>query len=156
LAARVARLALEYREADRQLRDCQRLGGARAAIDLERQMIRAQRGDLTQVDRKLMTQVEGGHPESLLILEALSRGYLQNFRLEEALRCLQLWLERRPDAVQALLWRGEVWERLLHTEDALADYRRALELAPERDDDRLHLAEVLITARQPQEAARHL
>src|SRR5205807_219588 len=52
--------------------------------------------------------------------------------------------------------RGEVWERLLHPEDALADYRRALELSPQRDDERLHVAEILITIRQPEEAVRHL
>ena len=156
LAARAARRALDYREADRQLRACQRLGGVRGLIDLERQLTRAQRGDLAKVGGPLLSQAQRGHPEAVLILEALSRGYLQNFRLEEALRSLQLWLESRPDDVQALLWRGEVWERLLHPEDALADYRRALELAPERDDDRLHLAETLLNCRQPEEAARHL
>jgi len=156
LAARAARRALDYRAADKQLRECQRLGGARDRIELERQLTRAQRGDLAQVNGRLWSEVQSGHADAPLILEALSRGYVQSFRLEEALQSLQLWLESRPDDVQALLWRGEVWERLLHPEDALADYRRALELAPQRDDERLHVAEILITVRQPEEAARHL
>jgi tetratricopeptide (TPR) repeat protein len=156
LGARCARLGLDYREADRRLREYQRLGGVRELFNLERQLTRAQRGDLAQVEGPLMTFVEKGHPDTLWILEALGRGYLQNYRLEKALHCLQLLLERRPDHVQALLWRGEVWERLLQPEDALADYRRALELAPERDEDRLHLVETLISTRHPNEAAAHL
>jgi tetratricopeptide (TPR) repeat protein len=156
LAARRARLALDYREADRQLREYRRLGGVKQMFDLERQLTRAQRGHLAEVAQPLMQFVERDHPETLQILEALSRGYLQEFRLEEALRCLGLWLERQPDDVQALLWRGEVWERLMQPEDALADYRRALELAPERDEDRLHLADTLIASHHAVEAADHL
>jgi predicted Zn-dependent protease len=156
LAARAARGALDYREADRRLRQYQRLGGLRELIDLERQLARAQQGDLARVERRLLTLLQHDHPDAIPILEALSRGYMLNFRLEEALGCLQRWLAQRPNDVQALLWRGEVWERLYHREDALADYRRALELTPDRDDDRLHLAETLLAARQPDEAARHL
>jgi tetratricopeptide (TPR) repeat protein len=125
-------------------------------FELERQLTRAQRGDLAKVAGPLLDLAERNHPETISILEALSRGYLQSYRLEEALHCLGLWLERRPADVQALLWRGEVWERLLQPEDALADYRRALELAPERDLDRLHLVETLISASQAEEAAGHL
>jgi Tfp pilus assembly protein PilF len=156
LAARVARQSLNYREADRQLRECRRLGGVREMIELERLLARAQRGDLSKIDGRLVTMVERGHPDSLLILEALSRGYLQSFRLEEAFRSLKLWLEHKPDDVQALIWRGEVWERLLHPEDALADYRRAVELAPERAQERAHIVDTLISIRQPEEAVDHL
>jgi tetratricopeptide (TPR) repeat protein len=156
LAARRARLALDYREADRHLREFRRLGGVKEMFDLERQLTRAQRGDLARVAEPLLLFVRRDHPESTQILEALSRGYLQEFRLEEALHCLGLWLDRRPGEVQALLWRGEVWERLIQPGDAIVDYTRALELAPERDEDRLHLAGVLIAARRPVEAADHL
>jgi tetratricopeptide (TPR) repeat protein len=156
LAARRARLALDYREADRHLREFRRLGGVKEMFDLERQLARAQRGDLARVAGPLLLFAQRDHPESLQILEALSRGHLQEFRLEEALRCLGLWLERRPDDVQALLWRGKVWERVIQPGDAIVDYSRALELAPERDDDRLHLAGVLISSRRPAEAEGHL
>jgi Tfp pilus assembly protein PilF len=156
LAARLARMTLDYRAAGKHLRNCERFGGLREMIDLERALARAQRGELADVDQRLLGFVERGHPDSLLILEALSRGYLANFRLQEAQHCLEHWLEQRPNDVQALLWRGEIWERLLKVEDALADYRRAIELAPDRNDERLHLAETLIAARQPAEASLHL
>jgi predicted Zn-dependent protease len=54
------------------------------------------------------------------------------------------------------VWRAEAQERLLHIEEALAAYRRAVELSPDQDDARLHFAELLLRARRPQEAARHL
>src|SRR5262249_3978374 len=77
-------------------------------------------------------------------------------RLQDADLSLRLWLDRWPDDVQALLWRGEVHERLLRKEEALAAYRRAVELSPDQDDTRLHFAELLLRARQPEEAAKHL
>jgi predicted Zn-dependent protease len=69
---------------------------------------------------------------------------------------LRHWLDHRPDDVQALLWHGEVQERLLRKEESLAAYRRAVDLSPDQDDARLHFAELLLRARQPEEAAKHL
>jgi tetratricopeptide (TPR) repeat protein len=156
LAARTARRALNYEEADRQLREFQKRGGAPELLELERALMAAQRGNLDRVQAPLLALVDQDHPDAVLILEALSRGYLADLRIQAAGETLRRWLDRRPDDVQALLWFGEVQERLLRKEEALAAYRRAIELSPDRDDTRLHFAELLLRARQPQEAARHL
>ncbi|HMC89353.1 MAG TPA: tetratricopeptide repeat protein [Gemmataceae bacterium] len=156
LAARTARRALNYEEAERQLREYQKRDGAAELLQLERALAAAQHGNLDHVEAPLLALVQQDHADAVLILEALSRGYLRSLRLEDADTSLRLWLERRPDDVQALLWRGEVQERMLHKEEALAAYRRAVELSPEQDDARLHFAELLLRARQPKEAARHL
>jgi predicted Zn-dependent protease len=156
LAGRAARRTLNYEEANRHLREYEQWGGTPELLQLERALAAAQRGNLDRVEAPLLFLVQQDHADAALILEALSRGYLASFRLDDADNSLRLWLERRPDDVQALLWHGEVQERRLRKEEALAAYRRAVELSPGQDDARLHFAELLLRVRQPEEAANHL
>jgi tetratricopeptide (TPR) repeat protein len=156
LEARTARRASSYDDAEQHLRECQRLGWPVEEIRLERDLIRVQRGNLAAAQDQLLQFAEHGHPDALLILEALCRGYMKTYRLPQASGCLELWLERRPDDVQALLWRAEVAELRSSPQQALADYRRVVDLEPDRDGARLHLAELLTTEHQPAEAVRHL
>jgi tetratricopeptide (TPR) repeat protein len=77
-------------------------------------------------------------------------------RYQEALHCLNLWLERAPDSVRALNWRGWLADELDHREQALDDYQRLLELQPDRADFRLRLAQVLVECSRYGEALPHL
>jgi predicted Zn-dependent protease len=153
LAARTARRAGAYDEAEENLKQCQRLGWPADDIRLERDLGRAQRGDVDGLEDHLVSFVARDHPEAVLILEALCQGYIKTYRLSHASHCLELWLERRPDDVQALMWRAEVETLRSNNRAAIADYRRVLEREPKRDDARLHLAELLTTESQPAEAA---
>jgi predicted Zn-dependent protease len=153
--ARAARRAGAYDDAQRYLRECQRLGGVADAIELERALLRAQRGDLAKVEGNLLACAQQGHPDAVLILEALAHGNLKTFSLTHARHCLQLWLEREPDSIQALLWQGEVNRRRYSHQDALSDYRRILALDPDHAEARLRLAEILAHTRQPEEAIEH-
>src|SRR5262249_41821392 len=104
----------------------------------------------------LLDCVEKGHPDSVLLLEALTWGYLKTFRLPQADHTLKLWLEREPDNVQALLWRAEVIER--GGQDyfkVLEYYDRVVDLEPENDPPRLRLADVLLLVNQPEDALAH-
>jgi tetratricopeptide (TPR) repeat protein len=155
LAARTARRAGAYDDAEKHLKECQRLDWPMEEVRLERDLIRAQRGDVSDVEKHLMFFAEHGHPDALLILEALCQGYLKTYRLTHASRCLELWLQKRPDDVQALLWRAEVAQLRSSNQEALADCRRAVELAPEHDKARLRLAQLLVTENLPAEAIPH-
>jgi tetratricopeptide (TPR) repeat protein len=53
-------------------------------------------------------------------------------------------LKRDPDNVEAIANRGWVYERTSGAVDAMKDYRRVLELRPDRDDVRLSLAIILV------------
>jgi tetratricopeptide (TPR) repeat protein len=154
LAARTARRAGAYDDAERHLNECQKLGWVDEAIDLERQLLRAQRGDLASVEGGLLYFVQQNHPDYLTILEALTWGYIKTYNLSKASHCLELWLERQPDDIQALMWRGDVRERRLNYHDALLDFRRVVELDPQRDNARLRVAEMLLSMHQTDEAAR--
>jgi tetratricopeptide (TPR) repeat protein len=158
LKARAARRAGLFPEAERELETCKRLKASRDAVALELALLQAQQGNLTpDLEAFLNGCVDQGHADSVLILEALSRGYAHNYRLHRALACLDRWLERRPDDVQALLGRGWVYERLSQYEKARDDYRRAAALDPGREEPALRLAEILlVSGKEPAEAAESL
>ncbi|HLJ97268.1 MAG TPA: tetratricopeptide repeat protein [Gemmataceae bacterium] len=155
LAARTARRIGAYDDAELHLKECQLLGWPIEELSLERDLALAQRGDLAEVEEKLVRFAEHDHPDRFLILEALAQGYIKTYRLSQALHCLELWLKRRPNDVQALVWRAEVEQLRSSTSEALADYRRVVALEPERDQARLRLAELLATEHQPAEAVSH-
>jgi tetratricopeptide (TPR) repeat protein len=155
LAARAARRAGAYDEAEQQLRACERLDGVPEVLELERALAVVQRGDPTRFDGWLLAAVDRGHPDSALILEALAQGYLRTYRLAQAEACLTRWLESEPENGQALLWRGDVYERRQQWTLARNDYRRAVAADPDNDAARLRLADALLNLNQAGEAIGH-
>jgi tetratricopeptide (TPR) repeat protein len=158
LMARAARRAGKYDEAETHLHRARELHWAAEALDAEHAMLKAQRaesGEQRDVQPLLLHWIEQGHPDSVLMLEALVQGYMKTYFLPAAVQCLEMWLERQPDDPQALLWRGDAWERLHRYEDALVDYQRVVDLAPDRDDARRKLAEGLLQAHRAREAEPH-
>jgi tetratricopeptide (TPR) repeat protein len=156
LAARAARAAGDFEEADRHLQACERAGGDTPELRLEGHLLEAQRGALSgPIEMLLWEYVKEDHPQTPLILEALALGYLYVYRLGEARDCLERWLAREPDNAQALFIRGLVRQGLQDQVGAGADYRRAVELAPEHFAARRWLAEYLLSGRQADEAAEH-
>src|SRR5262249_28037436 len=151
LAARTARRAGFSADAERHLSRCAELHGEPEAIERERALLCAQRGELASVESYLVSCVQQEHRDTPFILEALTQGYMKTYRLPAALGCLSRLFRQQPEHVQALFWRAWVWERLLNREKALADYRRIVELDPEQDTARLRLAEGLLESGQVQE-----
>jgi tetratricopeptide (TPR) repeat protein len=153
LAARTARRLGRYPEAERYLTRCQQLGGVTDATRLEWDLFRVQQGDLGDIHTRLRLTIPPDHPDAPLVLEALARGYLKCDRLRDVLEACDLWVGRQPDHPWPWLWRGGVYERLGNYHQALADYRRALENAPEDREVRLALGALLARGRQPAAAA---
>ena len=152
LLAQAARRSGSYDEASNELPAARAQGCAPATCDLEATLLRCQQGDLS-VEPDLWARVERDDPDSDLILEVLAQAYIDTDQLGRARHCLDLFLERRPEDVQALLGRGWVWEQLFYYDKAAADYRRAVQLDPDNDRARLRLAEALLRAAPPREAA---
>jgi tetratricopeptide (TPR) repeat protein len=155
LAARTARRLGDRESAARHLEKAAQLGWVPEAIDLERILGQAQRGDPNAVEGVLLSFIDRDHPDKALILEALAQGYLRTYQLAGALACLDRWLALQPDNTQALLWRGQTLLLLERRDAALADYRRVVELDPEEDEGRRKLAEVLLASHQTEEALSH-
>jgi tetratricopeptide (TPR) repeat protein len=155
LMARAARRAGDADDAARYLRRAEQSGWVVEAIDLEKALGAVQHGDLERTEPVLASFVERGHPDKLVILEALVLGCRRTYQLPRALAYLDTWLGAEPDSVRALLWRGETLLLLGRDRDALADYRKAVEVDPREDEARLKLAELLLAAHQPDEASAH-
>jgi tetratricopeptide (TPR) repeat protein len=156
LAARVARRVQAFDRADDYLGRYRRLRGEDDDLILERVLLRAARGDVEGVGRFCRTLIDQGHPDMPLVFEALTAGYVRVYRLREAETCLALWLERQPDDCQALFYRGLVRELQTRQQDAIADYRRVVELDTGHDEARQRLAGCLVDLTQASEALHHL
>jgi tetratricopeptide (TPR) repeat protein len=151
LLAQAARRTGFFEEAERRLAICERLEGPTPATDLERTLQSVQQGDLSAAG-PLWAKIEEDVPETDLILEALCQGYRKNYLLQGTLRCLDCWLKRQPDNVEALLLRGWVRERQIDIRAAIADYRQALTAAPDNAEVKLRLARALLRSGQPRQA----
>jgi tetratricopeptide (TPR) repeat protein len=157
MAARAARRARAYDEAERSLEKYQQVRGLDEAGSFERLLLSAERNLDHHVVARCHRSVEQDHPDSALILEALARGYLRQYRLSEGRVCLDLWLKRTPDNTQALTLLGQFhldYERAL--DRAVAQYRRAVEIDPDHEEARLGLAITLLESRDFAGAAPHL
>jgi tetratricopeptide (TPR) repeat protein len=156
LTARAARRAGSYEEAQRCLDKYQQARGLDDALSLEQILLSAERR-VDQASEVCRRYVEQDHPDTPLILEALTRGYLRQFRLREARSCLTRWLQRQPENPQAFCLEGELhldYERARSR--AEESYRRAVELDPEHEEARLGLAISLLESRAFAEAGEHL
>ena len=151
-AARAARRAGAFDETERHLRACRDLGGDEEAIDLERMLVEVQRGRLAEMEPALVNRLDRGHPDGVAILEVLALGSFQTYQLVKAQDYLKRWLEREPDRPEAWRLRALVYQRLGNRDEALASYRRIVELDPDDDDARLHMAGHLASGNRVDEA----
>lgn len=153
-SARGIASAGSFEKADQHLRDYKRLGGVPELLLEERYLLRAQQGDLKEIEGELWAWVEHDHPDKALILEALAKGYVLTYRLQAAAQTLDrlLGIEESP---QTLALRGWLAFRYLKYDRAVELYRKVLELDPENEDAQLRLASILRISAKPQEALTH-
>ena len=155
LMAQAARRAGDLDDAARSLRRAEQAGWVVEAIELEKTLADVQQGDLERAEPVLASFVQRDHPDKLLILEALAQGCRRTYQLPRALAHLDTWLGAQPDSVRALVWRGETLLLLGRVRDALADYRKAVEVDPQEDEARLKVAELFLGFHRPKEARAH-
>jgi Tfp pilus assembly protein PilF len=155
LAARTARRRGQFADAGRYLDQYQKLGGAADSIHFERSLAFVQQGKLGEFDEDLRATIDPDHPDVLLVLEALARGYLIADRRSDARQACELWQALEPDHPWPWLCTGLISERLNQVDLAAVSYRRALELAPDDPVARIAFARILVRQRQPGPAAEH-
>lgn len=140
LSARAARRTDAFDRADRYLDRYQEVRGTDdEALLLERVLVAAERGDVDSVSKYCQGLVKQDHPDTPLILEALSRGYLRMYRLHEAEFCIKEWFRHQPDNTQALLIQAQLYDLQGRQSEAIASYRSALMIDSQMDEARLRL-----------------
>jgi tetratricopeptide (TPR) repeat protein len=153
LAAQTTRRLGDVDRANGYLADWEHRHGVTAASARERALLRAQTGELAEVEPGLRDLIVRHDPDAPLILEALARGEMKAHQLPAARETLSALLKQQPRHYRAWIWRGEVNGQESYRHDALADYQHALDLKPESDDARRHLAGMLQLLGRIQEAA---
>jgi predicted Zn-dependent protease len=152
LAARYARRANRISAAAEHLRICQDFEGVTRENSLESSLLRAQQGGLNDVESALHARVMKHDPDSVMILEALAKGYILVYRLNDAMIALGQLLELAPDHGQALFMRSRILNAAERTMLSIEDLRRAVDLYPDNDAWRQELAELYLEHHFPNEA----
>lgn len=157
IAARVCRLKGDPLGTDFHLTRANAIGGgATAATQLEYLLLRVQTGEVDELAGPLETMVEGGHPDSVLILETVARAYMHQLRYHPAILVLNRWVELAPTSATPYFWRGWVLERMNDAANAKEQYAKALERDPLQSRARLRLAEMYLADIRPGDARPHL
>ncbi|HEY7330067.1 MAG TPA: tetratricopeptide repeat protein [Gemmataceae bacterium] len=153
LAAQTARRRDSYQESSEYLAACQQEQGITKAVALERLLLAAQQGELDGVEGPLRDHLGDEDPESVLILEALAKGYYLRCWRTEALECLNKLLHLQPGHPQALLLRARLKEEMNPDSgaDVLGDYEKVLEVTSSFEA-RLGRARALYRLGRPLEA----
>jgi tetratricopeptide (TPR) repeat protein len=154
LAARVERLAQNYPAASRYIHECQALDQSTAeATQLEMVCLRAEGGDLDELEPGMWEAAKKKGPDAPVLLEALARASFRAHRLTKTLLYLHFWLEQDPTSGRAYMLLGTVLEQRYALEAARGAYRKALEVQPARWRARLRLAMLHLQEKQTEEAA---
>lgn len=156
LAARAARRAAAFEDADRFLDLYQQRRGEDKDLTLERVCVRAERGEPDSVATYCRALIAQNHPASAVLYEALARGYHHSYQPHKAEKVLQEWLEQEPDNPQAFLLQGQVYDLELRYADAVQSFRTALMADPSLDEARFRLCDALMQLGSMEEAQPHL
>jgi tetratricopeptide (TPR) repeat protein len=125
-------------------------------IDLERQLRRAQVGDVWDVEEPLIQLLNTKPPEEGIILEALVPGFMKNDRLIDVMALTTTWSKQYPTDWLPLIYRGNAQLRLYgKSNKAAKDFERVLELKPNDPDAHLALALVLTHQGEVKDALPH-
>jgi predicted Zn-dependent protease len=140
LAARAARRAQVYSDAERLLHIYREVRGRDEAYAFE-QLLLAAECRVDEVSEQCGRYVQEGRFDAALLQEALTRGYLRQYRLGQARFTLDHWKQMQPDNPQIYFLEGTFLLDYLHvSDDAVVSYRRSVELDADHEEARLGLA----------------
>jgi type IV pilus assembly protein PilF len=155
LAARAARRADAYADAERFLTRYAAEFGSTEEYRLEWTLLGVQQGDVLNDGGLLSGTIDPKHPDVGLILEAVAKGYQAEFRFPDAIAVLTRLIEREPDHAPARVLRGTLYAERRNFPEAEEDFRKAVDLAPENPVTHAALAGFLTHTGHSREAIAH-
>jgi tetratricopeptide (TPR) repeat protein len=133
------------------------LGYQPRRIELEELLLLAQNGRMKVAAAQLPRLLtEFSETDGAEICEAYVSGFFSNYNFAEGLRLAEVWQQDYPRDPQPFFSLGLYEAHAGSDKKAVEAFRRALELAPQRDDIRRYLAEALVDEEQYDEAERHV
>src|SRR5260221_14164953 len=97
-------------------------------IFLERSLLLAQKGEMDGAESQLRPLIDQGHPQTVQILDAMAKGYLRSYRLNEADACLKEWLEHDPNSAEANLLLGWSFQQKGLLAETVKYFKRSAEI----------------------------
>jgi tetratricopeptide (TPR) repeat protein len=156
LAARAARVAEQYDEAEEHLAACERTSDADVEVRRERALLQAQQGDY-RAALALFAPGGLGNPEIPLdVLAAVACGYESTFYYGQAVDLLARVVQQGSDHVQGNLVLGRVLIRMRWAEPARKCFETAVHRLPNARAPRLRLTECLLDLGDLADASVHL
>ena len=157
LASRAARQEGDFEAAVRHLHACQTIaGGTSDDITLEWALLQAAAGNAREVEEYLQWRLDQNPDLAALVWEALAEGYIRVYRILDALALLDHWIKLEPDNLRALELRGLAYQNGKSSYKGAADFRRVIEIDPDRVGTRWRLILCLIEMGAYDEALPHL
>jgi tetratricopeptide (TPR) repeat protein len=145
LMARVCRRADDFAGWLDHLQDAAVLGWPQDEVKLELLLKEAQVGNTWKVEQELQSYLASGHPEQVLIVEALVKGYLENDLPKKAHYLTEEWIANFPDDWLARFYHGRACQIGVRFEEAIADFKKVLELKPDQAETQLWLAKTYLS-----------
>lgn len=132
------RLAVVYRRSgqldriEAQLAAAERRGWDRSDIQRQRLLVHAQVGRFHAVEKQLLRMFDEGPSDeaAMEIYEALAHGYWANHQVQDAIKCLNFWIQWQPQAVEPRLMLAEAYNEFNDPVSAERELREILKFAP--------------------------
>ncbi len=153
--ARVYRQQGRLNDVRQCLQRARKLGIPKSRILREEWLAMAQVGQMTEAEPHLWELLLDPKDDGQDICEAYANGYMLSYRYEEAFTVVDAWQKDFPKDAQPHVFRGMVANINSASRTAVEHFQTAFDLAPQRDDIRLLLANALLGLRNTSEAASH-
>lgn len=157
LLARIYRHLGKQTELQTHIAKASELGFSPKRIQLEQLLLLAQIGQMNDAIPQLPRLLsEFSETDGQEICEAYVSGFFSTYNFPEAFRLAEVWQKDYPNDPQPYFSRGLYEAHVGSDTRAIEEFRKALQLAPRRDDVRRFLAESLMDLEQFDEAEVHI
>lgn len=153
--ARAYRRQGRLNDVRRCLQQARTAGISRSRIQREEWLAMAQAGQMTEAEPHLSELLFDPGDDGPEICEAFANGYMLSYRYAQAFAVVDAWQKDFPNDPQPHVFRGMVAKSNAAWATAVEHFQRAFDLAPQRQDIRLLLANALLNLRNTSEAASH-
>lgn len=127
-------------------------GFSEERIDREQQFLLAQSGRFRELNGSAGELLINAGEDGAEACEAVVNGMMLTYQLSAASTVIDAWAADYPEDPQPLYCRGTLYAEQENWPEAIRFFRQALDLAPDRTDIRVHLADSMKTFRQHKEA----
>ncbi|MSR59478.1 MAG: tetratricopeptide repeat protein [Planctomycetaceae bacterium] len=155
--ARAYRRSGDLDRGEEWLQSAARRGWSAEEITIQRFLASIQSGRFDQAEPWLSRVLRAGVSDDLAeeIYEAQAKGYLNSYRLNDAVVCLNFWIQWKPRAVQPRIWLADAWERCDRWQSAAGEFQAIVDLAPNHREARRRLADNLLILNDVAGAFQH-